>query len=399
MDQSLLLGIAQRMSSTPHQTSILGAYDFTGVHSLLSHSLWNSSRSISAIGIQQGLSETTRALVLQSLAGVGSCWDPSSIGFDCMMSGSNLNMASAFPEIGGNLQIPWNIDAACVAPLGHVNALALLQMPQARADWLSGDMNTVSREQLLQFTDMADRMSGSPTAAPKSDQGIENPSDVQGGASSMTPAGISHQDLYARDELDGGGDKSDNAPRLLLYMQSCDEDNLTTYQCLLRKQIEIFEATAEDIASTAQGRNKPIVPGQVGIRCRHCAGIPPRHRTRGATYYPAKLNGLYQAAQNMANAHLCSHCQLIPDALRRELTFLRDNKSCAGGGKLYWAKCVRILGVVESDCVLRFKKNGESSEAKSGEVEDEEVMSVSEGTENVESKRKYVDVSSDVSSE
>ena len=219
----------------------------------------------------------------------------------------------------------------------------------------------------------------------------------------MTPAGISHQDLYARDDTLGDeGDEADRSPLLLLYMQSCDDDNLSSYQCLVRKQIEIFEAKDEDIESNAQGRNRPIVPGQVGIRCRHCSRIPPRHRTRGATYYPAKLNGLYQAAQNMASAHLGIHCQLIPDALRRDLTILRDRKSSAGGGKQYWADCVRILGVEESDGILRFRKSGETLEVaeRSGEQhEDEGSSSVcSEGAgKDAEHKGKISYVSSDES--
>jgi hypothetical protein len=58
---------------------------------------------------------------------------------------------------------------------------------------------------------------------------------------------------------------------VLLYM-SCDDDSLSAYQCMVRRQIEIFEARTEDVESNAQGRNKPIVLGQVGIRCRHCTG-------------------------------------------------------------------------------------------------------------------------------
>jgi hypothetical protein len=161
-------------------------------------------------------------------------------------------------------------------------------------------------------------------------------------------AGLSHQALQIHED---SGQYSDHVPGFTLYMK-CDDENISRYQCLVRQQIELFAASEEDIDSNAQGRNKPIVLGQVGIRCRHCSKIPPRHRTRGATYYPAKLTGLYQAAQNMASAHLCNHCQHIPDALRRNLIALRDRKSSAGGGKQYWADGVRVLGVIESDGVL-----------------------------------------------
>jgi len=181
----------------------------------------------------------------------------------------------------------------------------------------------------------------------------------------------------------------------LLFMP-CDHDSLSEYQCLVRKQIEIFEATQQDVESSAKGRNRPIVLGQVsfhelhengiltgrrphtefltnkfrflivvtvvafycsqvGIRCRHCTALLPKNRTRGATYFPAKLSGLYQAAQSMASGHLCSHCGHILKDLREELLVLRERKSSAGGGKKYWADGLRVLGVIEDESGLRFK--------------------------------------------
>jgi hypothetical protein len=63
-----------------------------------------------------------------------------------------------------------------------------------------------------------------------------------------------------------------------------DEEALTDYQCLLRKQIELFEAIPDDVQASAQGRNNPILLGQVGIRCRHCVSLPIKSRPRGAVY-------------------------------------------------------------------------------------------------------------------
>lgn len=83
-----------------------------------------------------------------------------------------------------------------------------------------------------------------------------------------------------------------------------DRDNLAEYQCLLRDQVYLFETTAEDLEAGAQGRNKPIRLGQVGVQCKHCAYLLPGHRPRGAVYYPARLAGIYQASQrqNMGEA-------------------------------------------------------------------------------------------------
>lgn len=144
--------------------------------------------------------------------------------------------------------------------------------------------------------------------------------------------------------------------RPMPVFMSCDEESLSEYQCLVRKQIELFEARTEDVESNAKGRNKPIVLGQVGIRCRHCRLLSPKSRSRGATYYPARLNGLYQAAQSMASGHLCYHCEHIPAVIRQELLVLRERKSSAGGGKKYWGDGVRILGVFEDESGLRFNR-------------------------------------------
>jgi hypothetical protein len=133
-----------------------------------------------------------------------------------------------------------------------------------------------------------------------------------------------------------------------------DQRTLSEFQRLVRKHIELFEAKQEDVESNAQGRNRPIVLGQVGIRCCHCAHLPPKLRCRGSTYYPTTLQGLYQAAQNMATGHLCKRCNHIPSDLREEMVRLKECKSSAGGGKTYWGDGVRSLGVIEAATGLRF---------------------------------------------
>ena len=142
-------------------------------------------------------------------------------------------------------------------------------------------------------------------------------------------------------------------PPILLYL-TCDDDVMSPYQCLVRKQIELFEADLDDIESNAQGRNKAITLGQVGIRCRYCKGLPPNQRNRGSTYYPSKLDGVYQAASNLAIVHLGEHCQIIDDQLRNELASLRNMLSSGGAGKKIWADRAEVLGVFEDSNGLRF---------------------------------------------
>ena len=140
----------------------------------------------------------------------------------------------------------------------------------------------------------------------------------------------------------------------------CDDAVISAYQCLARQQMELFEATEIDVEAGAQGRNRGIVLGQVGIRCRHCAHLYPRRRTKSSTFYPSKLKSIYQTAQNMSNTHLTETCQYIPASIREELRRLsQDKKTSAGGGKEYWSDGARILGIYETETHLRFHQHSD----------------------------------------
>jgi hypothetical protein len=138
-----------------------------------------------------------------------------------------------------------------------------------------------------------------------------------------------------------------------LYIKA-DEGCLSQFQCLARQQIELFEATKDDVEMGARGRNTAIVEGQVGIRCMHCANLPPLSKKRAAVYFPTKLDRVYQTAVNMATIHLCQHCEHIPPSIRNELLHLQAQKYNSGGGKRYVARGVAQLGVVEAEDGLRF---------------------------------------------
>jgi hypothetical protein len=167
---------------------------------------------------------------------------------------------------------------------------------------------------------------------------------------------------YSKSRNEAAGSSSGRPPTILYI--PCDDESLSEYQCVLRKQIELFEATTEDVQWNAQGRNKAILLGQVGIRCRYCSRLPAWSRARGAVYYSATLDGLYQAAQNMAKNHLCRHCRLIPDDIKNQLLNLRNCKRRAVGGMKYWAEGARVLGVVETVRGLYFQDIGGSSDGR-----------------------------------
>ena len=115
-----------------------------------------------------------------------------------------------------------------------------------------------------------------------------------------------------------------------------------------------------------QGRNKAILEGQVGLRCKWCSHAPLIRRT-GAVYFSATLNGLYQAAQNMAKNHFCVNCQHIPTPIKERLTRLRDARRRAPGGKRYWLEGASALGIYEcEEGGLRFRKKKPSKAFRNG---------------------------------
>jgi hypothetical protein len=162
-------------------------------------------------------------------------------------------------------------------------------------------------------------------------------------------------------------------PPKILYL-SCDADYLNDYQCLIRKNMELFEATPSDVEMKIRGRNKPIVLGQVGLRCIHCKPVsssfaamatttttssPP---PKGSVYYPQSLLGIYQAAQVLANGHWVAQqdvCTQIPPFLKQQMWQLKQCTTVANQpsqGKEYWATNAAVLDVVEhSEWGLRFK--------------------------------------------
>ena len=146
----------------------------------------------------------------------------------------------------------------------------------------------------------------------------------------------------------------------VLYLSSDATSQLSDYQCLLRQQIEVFQATIDDVqycASRHPIKNRSIHEGQVGIRCKHCADLPEWERATGAVYYPGTIDMLYQAGQNLAKNHICGGCTLIPRDIQRLLSRMRSEFRRARLGKKYWSRGARILGIYEDQEMhgLRFR--------------------------------------------
>ncbi len=146
-----------------------------------------------------------------------------------------------------------------------------------------------------------------------------------------------------------------------------DEGKLSEHQILLRRQIEYFRATQDDILTLMRGRNKPIVLQQVGLRCRHCSHLAVGKRKKGATYFPSSIMGTYQAAHNIGVEHLKSGvCPALPRDVRERLVGYESGtlgpRVASGTGKKYWAEAGRKMGLSDTVDGIRFASDvGEST--------------------------------------
>jgi hypothetical protein len=145
-------------------------------------------------------------------------------------------------------------------------------------------------------------------------------------------------------------------PAVDLYMPR-DEFVLSEHQILLRKQMEFFQATSEDIQVVTPGRRNEIWVGQVGIRCKHCArGLGKHQYVKGTMYFPATLRAVYQAAQNCGKVHLSDICPKVSTEVKNQLKAYMEMPTTSGyGGKQYWSDCATARGVYETADGLRFR--------------------------------------------
>eukprot|EP00523_Entomoneis_sp_CCMP467_P002489 CAMPEP_0168763296 /NCGR_PEP_ID=MMETSP0724-20121128/24284_1 /TAXON_ID=265536 /ORGANISM="Amphiprora sp., Strain CCMP467" /LENGTH=1085 /DNA_ID=CAMNT_0008812483 /DNA_START=241 /DNA_END=3498 /DNA_ORIENTATION=- len=123
---------------------------------------------------------------------------------------------------------------------------------------------------------------------------------------------------------------------------------LSELQVYLRSNFaEAFAATEDDIAAPMHGRNKPIILGQVGIRCMYSKNVDPAERGQQSTSYPSQISGIYNSVQQMLRLHL-DCCQAIPPQVRGRIEQLRASCSSRGGRKQYWVDSAKRLGLVDT---------------------------------------------------
>ena len=140
------------------------------------------------------------------------------------------------------------------------------------------------------------------------------------------------------------------SPYTALMFTPRDEEFLSPQLCLVRSLLQYFPASPEDIKVRQRkgGTAKPLRPNRVGIRCVHCAPIPPSERPNGAVSYPKNVGLVHQAVRNWQRFHLWD-CPNIPQSTKDRLKGMgRGRKQAGSGGAAHWVDSCTALGI--RDC-------------------------------------------------
>jgi len=120
---------------------------------------------------------------------------------------------------------------------------------------------------------------------------------------------------------------------------------LSDFNHFLRAEcLEVFTATVEDVVGRRKAQK--IVVGQVGIRCRFCAHLPPEQRLNCACIFPLKTTTIYQRVITMVKYHF-PKCLEMPSDVRVNYITLKGRRSKGNirHGKQHWETSAAVIGI------------------------------------------------------
>jgi hypothetical protein len=139
--------------------------------------------------------------------------------------------------------------------------------------------------------------------------------------------------------------------RVLLAIPE-DAQWLSDHDCFVRRQIEVFCATKEDIETARADRKYPVQDGQVGIRCIHCAIAQAGGATGQAVSYPFSVGGIYESVREFHRLHL-DECEHLPASVKTKLQTMRGSSSLSSVLRKYYVLSARCLGLVDTKDGIR----------------------------------------------
>jgi hypothetical protein len=137
-----------------------------------------------------------------------------------------------------------------------------------------------------------------------------------------------------------------------------DKEWLSDIDAYVRKQLEVFSATEDDVAAAQADRKYPIAIGQVGIRCIHCS-IAQGHDAIGhAIAYPFSISGIYESVKEFHRLHLDS-CPNLPVTTKSKLNSMKGASSLSSVLRKYYTLAAKALGLRDTKDGIR--TGGESN--------------------------------------
>jgi len=148
-----------------------------------------------------------------------------------------------------------------------------------------------------------------------------------------------------------------------ILFTSLDSKYLSPQLCLARRQIEVFVAACDDVASRRGFGRRPrpgtLKEGQVGLRCIHCKHLPPGERTASAVFYPGSIRLVYQSVRNFQRHHFLS-CPCMPDDQKQKFIATKSKYvQSKPKSRTYWAKCCVSMGMVDVKGGIRLRNDPE----------------------------------------
>jgi len=169
----------------------------------------------------------------------------------------------------------------------------------------------------------------------------------------------------------------------MLLASELDPQYLNTLHCFVRRNVEVFVATDDDVTAPAPGRKNRVTRGQVGIRCINCARLPIKNRVKRAVCYPPTVSGIYHSVSNMKFDHF-GNCQGLSTQARDDFTKLKaacNRRSGGSGGSSsgrsrngsisnstaqYYHDSALRLGLIDTEQGIRFGAPVHQSSAQQG---------------------------------
>mmetsp|Transcript_3910 Transcript_3910/g.7452 ORF Transcript_3910/g.7452 Transcript_3910/m.7452 type:complete len:770 (-) Transcript_3910:242-2551(-) len=169
---------------------------------------------------------------------------------------------------------------------------------------------------------------------------------------------ILHRSNLTEEDFDSGSNIystiSKDPPRVTLLAVPEDSSALNELQCFIRQNVEVFSASASDVDECLAAR-KRIAPGQVGMRCMHCAHKPLPERAEQAVSYPPSVSNIYQRVLIMGQVHF-EACPSVPPDVVETFRALKTSTSRVRFSRKYWIQAAEKIGLMDSEDGIQFKE-------------------------------------------